>query len=158
MPPSGQLIPTFKALIKDFNAANTVGDYRNFEQYLYPTPNVLIQKVDDPGKYKSGSRDVIIRYLNTNEAVTGKFPQAFYVDASLHDIIYQSHDHTQLFGTVAGTGTYQDDIRVVPPVTIPVIYCLRFQQYTDGNWLLVTANVAPIPPLILVTAPQQKCP
>jgi hypothetical protein len=35
MPPSGDLLQTFKDLIEDFKNARSVGDYSNFLQYLH---------------------------------------------------------------------------------------------------------------------------
>ena len=78
MPPGGDPITTFKAVIGDFNDARNVGDYREFLQYLHPTSQILVQKVDDPGDFVVKPRDGIIGYLNTTQAQTKSFPQFYF--------------------------------------------------------------------------------
>jgi hypothetical protein len=140
MPPSGQLLQTFKDAIADFNDAFNARDYRHFEQYLYST--VLIEKVDDPYFVYGAPNYIINTYLNPNEAATGYFPQFDY-GSHPHPKEHKNRNNDPI-GEVTGKGYYWDKYADLGNSGTHVQYCLRFKQNGTGIWLLATALVAPI--------------
>jgi hypothetical protein len=142
MAPSGILLDTFKALIFDSNNAVNPQNYNNLKQYFYPSNHLIIQKVDDPGKFVPGDPATIISYLNTDEANTGYFPQ-FYDGGSPNPSEHgQAGDVTPGAGT---NGTYWDKNadKINGVLGRPVQYSFRYKK-SNGVWLLYTALVTPV--------------
>jgi hypothetical protein len=136
--PSVVLKQTFGDAIDTFNDAKNVRNYNKFRQYLYPTDNVFIKKVDDPMGFVQGDPDEIIDYLNARQAKKKIFAQFFFKNP--HSGVHKK------FGDVTGEGIYEDNHQKKPKKPVPqkrhVRYCLRFKK-NGGVWLLVTALLAP---------------
>jgi|HubBroStandDraft_4_1064222.scaffolds.fasta_scaffold458431_1 hypothetical protein len=133
MPPSNDLLQTFKDAMAAFNGALTDLNYQNFQQYLYSS--VLIQKVDDPSDFVSGPPASIIAYLDLTQASTKTFPQ-FDDGGHPHQKKHISKKHENI-GDVTGNGRYQDNCNYA--TWIPIQYSFRFKADATGNWLLASA-------------------
>jgi hypothetical protein len=140
MPPSNDLLQTFRDAMAAFNGAQNDGDYHNFQPYLYSS--VLIQKIDDPSDFISGPPTSIIAYLNLTQADTGLFPQ-FNDGGHPHQKRHLSKKNEQVGDiTGSGNGSYQDDCN--NPMTVLIQYSFRFKLDTNGNWLLASAFGTPV--------------
>jgi len=141
MPPSGNLLASFKALIAYFNNAYNTKTYNGFQQYLYPTNHLIIQKVDDPGQFVPGDPAAIITYLTNDEANTGYFPQ-FNDGGSPNAVV--SGNVGNVTPTAGTNGLYYDtyaDFAIKKVILVQ--YAFRFIKY-NGNWLLHTALLTPL--------------
>lgn len=148
--PTGDLIQTFTNLVLDFNAAHNSGTYSNWKPYLYPTGSqIVIERVDDPGKFKTGTATDIIKYLNDSQTPQGSgqpfdncFPQ-FSTDGGPQTSAEHMDKSNEFVGDVTGTGTYFNTYGNFTAGTgIAVQYTLRFKQ-SNGVWYLCTALVVP---------------
>ena len=146
MPPSDQLLATFKAAIADFNNARTdkPPDYHKFKEYLYSY--VVIDKVDDIDCVKGSPDQIVDKYLNPIEAENGYFPQFDY-GVKPRPFEHNSKNGMRI-GEVTGEGTYWDKYADKNKKRTPVQYTLRFVKPNgQGKWLLFRAVVVPIGPL-----------
>jgi hypothetical protein len=150
MPANTDLVKSFQSLIADFNNVGTSAPptYDTWGGlYLYPSPDLIIQKVDDPGQFVIGSPNVVIDYLNTTQATTQPgsvkpfFPQFVAPNPTPYE---HGSKHSVMIGEVfGGDGRYydtSDDLTTPPHWYYPVHYCFRFKRdASTKNWLLCSA-------------------
>jgi hypothetical protein len=127
--PTGDVEATFIAFVSDFNAAQSVGDYRNILQYL--SSHVTMHKVDDPSAV-SGNPTAIVSYLNGSQK--GVWPR--FDSGTIN---------SPNGGTITGSGFYTDNT-VQRSTPIPVKYSFRFRPVSNV-WLISLASASPYTPI-----------
>jgi hypothetical protein len=153
--PTPDIIETFTNLVTDFNNVYNTGDYEPWaEAYLFRfDDHLLINRVDDPGKYVEGPLSKIIYYFNNSQrpqagqAKNDYFPQ-FSKNVSPQEKTHINH-HGDLVGEVTPTpgthGIYYDTYQnYLIGTGVIVDYTLRFKQY-QNIWYLCTGLVVPVP-------------
>lgn len=153
--PTADIIATFTNLVTDFNDVYNTGDYAPWANaYLYhPDHKLLINRVDDPGKYVSGAISDIITYFNNYQRPTKKEqPKNDYFPQFSKSASPQKKTHTDKDGDLVGevtpspgtNGVYYDTYdKYLAGNGITVHYTLRF-KHKNKIWYLCTALVVPV--------------
>lgn len=136
MPPTKNLIETFRNLLADFNDADSKTDYAKIYDYLYPNGCLLLQKADDPGEFVVKDRDGVMDYLAGQEKQFPQFnpsidPYRVQVTAKCGDPV----------GVISGRANYQDKYEEEKEIEIQ--YLFYFKQDASKNWLIWRALVIP---------------
>jgi hypothetical protein len=152
--PSSVLKDSFENAITDFNKLSlaSTSSYDDWKVYLHPNGRLLIEKVDDPGEYITGSPCQIIGYLDADQTNQRDGWPIFLWDGSPGTDNSNFNDKNAPVGHVTGAkGKYYDTLtdygKDGSKNYYPVQYAFGFRQF-KSVWYITQALLTPTGPKV----------
>jgi hypothetical protein len=140
--PDSDLATSFAHAIVDFNelSKDQTPSYDDWAVYLYANGGLLIEKVDDPGQYVTGTPSQIIGYLDSDQTnrTTG-YPIFEWTGYPATQNNVNAYPHGTVGQVTGANGLYYDSLdSYISKNYYPVQYSFGFRQ-KNNQWYICQA-------------------